>query len=67
MAISKPITWSSDQSHPTHSENVSSEVRKVANVDDSSCPKARQLDDKLNPKCMSIQDWVEAKFKDKNN
>ena len=54
MAISKAITRSSDQSHLTCPESGSSEVRKVVNTDDSSCLTARQLIDKLNPKCMSI-------------
>ena len=65
MAISKAITWSSNQSHPTCLEHETSEVRKEMGMDDSSCLTARQLEDKLNPKCMSIQDWVESQSKDK--
>ena len=65
MAISKAITWSSNQSHPRSPESRQSEVRKAANADNSSCPTVRQLEDKLNPKCMSIQDWAEAQSKDK--
>ena len=62
MTISKTITWLSDQ---RHLEERSSEARKVVNADDSSCLTARQLEDKLNPKCMSMQDWIEAQSKDK--
>ena len=66
-AISKAITWSSNQSsHDTCPEHGSSEVRKVVNTDDSSCLTTDgQLENKLNPKCMTIQDWVEAQSKDK--
>ena len=65
MAISKAITQSSNQSHPMHLEHGSSKVKKVVRTDHSNCPTARQLEDKLNPKCMTIQDWVEAQSKDK--
>ena len=65
MAISKAITQSSNQSHLMCVENGSSEARKVVSVDDSSLPTARQLEDKLNSKCMSIQDCIEAQSKDK--
>ena len=34
-------------------------------MDHSGCLTARQLEDKLNPKCMSIQDLAEAQSKDK--
>ena len=33
-------------------------------TDDSSCLITKQLEDKLNPKCMSIHDWVETQAKD---
>ena len=65
MAISKAITQSSNQSHQMNPEDRLSAMRKVANVDDSGCLTARQSEDKLNPKDMSIQDWLEAQSKDK--
>ena len=65
MAINKAITQSSKQSCPTCPEDRSSEVRRGGNVEDSNCWTARQLEDKLNPKGMSIQDWVEDQSKDK--
>ena len=65
MAISKAITWPSNQSHLTHPENRLSKAREAVNMDDSSCLTARQLEGKLNLKGMSIQDWVEAQSKDK--
>ena len=51
----------------THPEPGSSELETVLNVDDSDCLAlaSRQLEKKLNPKCMTIQDWVEAQSKDK--
>ena len=67
MPISKAITWSSNQSCMTCSEHGLSEVRKVVSMDHSSCPTARQLEDKSNPKCMTIWDLVEASSKEKYN
>ena len=64
-AISKAITQSSNQSCMTHLEHGSSELEKVVNVDNSDCLATRQLEKKLNPKCMTIHDWVEAQCKDK--
>ena len=64
-AISKAITWSSNQSCTTCLEHGLSEVRKVVITDDSSCPTTGQLENKLKPKCMTIHDWVEAQYKDK--
>ena len=64
-AISKAITRLSDQSHITCPEHGSSELEKVLNVDNSDHLAIGQLENKLNPKCMTIQDWVEAQSKDK--
>ena len=35
------------------------------NADDSDHLATGQLENKLNPKCMTIQDWIEAHSKDK--
>ena len=49
----------------TCTEHGPSELEKVLIADDSDCPATRQLENKLNPKCMTINDWVEAQSKDK--
>ena len=64
-AISKAITRAPNQSHMTCSEHGSSELEKVVNVDESDHLATGQLENKLNPKYMTIQDWVEAQSKDK--
>ena len=64
-AISKATTKLSNQSHMTHSEHRSSELEKALNAGDSDCQATGQLKNKLNPKCITIQDWVEAQSKDK--
>ena len=62
IAISKVITRSSGQSHMTHPEPESSVLQTVSKVDNSDHPAlaSRWSGDKLNPKCMTKQDWVEA-------
>ena len=67
IAVSKAITRSSSQSHMTHLEHESSMLKTVSKLDNSDCPAlvSRQSGDKLNPKCMTKQDWVEAQSKDK--
>ena len=59
-AISKVITWSSRQSHPTCLEAASFALQ----MDDSSHLRKDQ-DPSMNPRCMTILDWVEAQSKDK--
>ena len=49
----------------THLEHRSPELEKVVNADDSDHLATRQLENKLNPKCMTMQDWVEVQSKDK--
>ena len=66
-AISKAITWSSNQSCMMHLEHGSFKARKVVSMDNSSCLTPGQLEDKLNPKCMAIQDWVEGSILRQNN
>ena len=63
-AISKAITQSSNQSCTACLAHASSETGKEVNVDDSGCQTTGQLENKLNPKCMTIQDWAEAQSKD---
>ena len=48
-------------------ENKSSMLKTVSKADDSECPAlaSGQSNDKLNPKCMTKQDWVKAHSKDK--
>ena len=67
IAISKAIARLSDQNCMTHSEHESSMLKTVSKVDKSDCLalSSRQSGDKLNPKCMAKQDWVEAQSKDK--
>ena len=43
----------------------SSKLKDKSSVDDSDHPTARLLENTLNPKCMPIQDWVDAQSKDK--
>ena len=42
-------------------------LKTVSKADNSDCPAfaSGQSGDKLNPKCMTKQDWVEAQYKDK--
>ena len=63
-AITKAITNSSDQSHLTHLEQGSSELENITSVDNSDHLTTRPLENKLNPKCMTIQDWVDAQSRD---
>ena len=65
IAISKAITRSSDQSHMTCLEHELSMLKTVSKADDSDhlALTSRQSGDKLNPKCMTMQDWVESKGK----
>ena len=67
IAISKAITRLSDQSCMTHLEPESSVLQSVSKADDSGhlALTSRWSGDKLNPKCMMKQDWVEAQSKDK--
>ena len=67
IAISKAITRSSDQSHATCLEHELSMLKTVSKADGSGhlALTSSQSGDKLNPKCMTKQDWVEAKSKDK--
>ena len=67
IAISKAIIRSSNQSCTIHPEHGSSMLKTVSKVDDSNHPavSSGQLGDKLNPKCMTKQDWVESQSKDK--
>ena len=62
--VSKAITQSSRQSHPTCPESESSVLKTVSKLDDSSCP-GIDTEPPLNPKCMTKLDWVEAPSKDK--
>ena len=65
MAISKLITNSSNQSHTTHPEHGSSKLENITSVNDSAHPTTRPLENTLNPKCMTIQDWVDTQSQDK--
>ena len=67
IAISKVITRSSNQSHMTCLETESSVLQTVSMADDSDhlVLTIGQEGDKLNPKCMTKQDWVEAQSKNK--
>ena len=65
MAINKAITISSNQSHMKCLEHGSSELEKILTVDNSDHLETRQFENKLNPNCMTMQDWVEAQSKDK--
>ena len=64
-AISKAITNSSNQGCMTHLEQALSKLESITSADNTDHPTIRLLDNKLNPKCMTIQDWVDAKSKDK--
>ena len=66
-AISKAITSSSRQSHPTHPEPELSISKTVTKPDVSSHLEGvtGHLKNQLNPKCMTKLDWVEAQSKDK--
>ena len=65
--ISKAITRLSNSSCMTCPEPGSFELETVLNADDSDYPAlaTRQLESKLIPKCMTIQDWIEAQSRDK--
>ena len=67
IAISKAITRLSHQSHTTHPEHDSSMLKTVSKADDSDhlALASGWSGVKLNPNCMSKQDWVEAQSKDK--
>ena len=65
MAISKAITISSNQSHMTCPEHGLSNLENITSVDKSDCLTTGPLENKLNPKCMTFQDWVDAQSKDK--
>ena len=64
-AISKAITRSSGQSCLTCLKPISSVMEAVTKPDDSSHPEVTTgpLEDQLNPKCMTKQDWVEGQSK----
>ena len=62
--VSKAITQSSRQSHPTHLEAEMSALKTVSKPDDSNHLGVYN-DSPLNPKCMTTSDWVEAQSKDK--
>ena len=59
LIVSKAIMQSFRQSHLTHLETESSKLNVLSHpgVDN---------DSPLNPKCMTISDWVEAQSRDKN-
>ena len=57
--VSKAITWSFGQSHPTHLEAESLASKTVSKLGNSSCP-ADNLDPSLNSRCMTTLYWVEA-------
>ena len=65
VAISKAITNSSNQSCSTHPEQGLSKLESITSRDDSDHLTTGSLENKLNPKCMTIQDWVDAQSKDK--
>ena len=66
LAISKAITRPSGQSHTTHLESELALLQTESKADDSDhLAPSGQSEDKLNPKCMTKQDWVEAPSKDK--
>ena len=67
IATRKAITRSSGQSHMTCLEPELSMLQTVSKADESDllALTSRWSGDKLNPKCMTKQDWVEAQSKDK--
>ena len=64
LTISKAITRSSSQSHPTCPEPELSIFKRVSEPDDSSHLEVA-TDHQLNPKCMTKLNWVEVQSKDK--
>ena len=64
-AISKAITNLSDQGCATCLKQGLSGLESITSVDDSDHPIIGLLENKLNPKCMTIQDWVDTQSKDK--
>ena len=62
--VNKAITRSSRQGHSTCLEPESSILKITSNLDDSSCPEV-DTGHPLNPKCMTVSDWIEAQPKDK--
>ena len=67
ISIRKAVTKSSNQSHTTHADHESSELKTISKVDNSDhqALASWQSGDRLNPKCRTKQDWVEAQSKDK--
>ena len=67
IVISKAITRSSNQSCMTCLEPESSVLQSVSKTNDSDCLglASGQSEDKLNPKCMTKQDCMEAQSEDK--
>ena len=63
--VSKVITWSSRKSHPTYLETELFVSETESKLDDSSHLGVDE-DLPLNPKCMTISDWMEAQSRDKN-
>ena len=62
--ISRAIAQLSGQSCLTHPESELSELKTVSKLDDS-CHPGVNTGHSLNPKCMTISDWIEAKSQDK--
>ena len=49
----------------TPPEQGSSKLESITSADDSNHLTTGPLENKLNPKCMTIQDWVDAQSKEK--
>ena len=62
--VNKTITRSSRQGHLTCPEPESSVSKTVSTLDDSSCLEV-DTGHSLNPKCVTISDWIEAQSEDK--
>ena len=67
IASNKAITTSSNQSHTTCPQHKSSKLKTMSKADDSEGLglASGESGDRLNPKCMTKQDRVEAQSKDK--
>ena len=63
--VSKAITQSSGQSHPTHPEDEPLALKAVSKLDNPS-HLGNDLDPSLNTKCMTTSDWVEAQSQGEN-
>ena len=63
--VSKAITQSSRQCHPTCPENEPLASKAVSKLDNPS-HLGNDLDLSLSPKCMTTSDWVEAQSQDEN-